>query len=407
MNNSNPNARVARLRNRRASPVVPPEHRALYDHLSAILREFEPTIPPLSSNLAHKPAWSGALATANPNLGSTLLDPASIAINKRVLNGLQSMGFRGVTVEINYPLFEAAFTVDAPRYLDFYKRIADEIRRRGMQMHVETQSVLDGYTKLPVRAWYDNLTPEDYVMQKGRMLKTIVEEIEPDTLTIDNEPDTNAANLGLPINHPYIWQQIVNYFLDTIGETEIPLGAGFGSWIEEPLTWADSLRLTDIDFFNFHVYPIDAGFLEVTRDLFEFAKVFGKKVAVHEGWLYKWQEGNPGGMATSPEIYSLDPFAFWAELDKSFITIIYALCQACDGIYFAPFWSNLFGSYLDYDQTRYLSPMERIQRGMAEGIIALMAGRLSPTGVWLRETMTTYNGLPDLGFLATHGDDKT
>lgn len=365
---------------------IPLEHQALYDVLGGVLAAFDASsaggVP------TEQPVWAGALVTASSNNGRGLLARGSLKQNKDYLNALQNVGFGATSLELSYPLLVPGFDDNrAADYLAFYKAIIAEARRRDMAVFIECTAIFPDYSSLPVDDWYAGLTVERYAAEKAAMLKLIVDELAPDCLSLGNEPDTEAANTGLPINNPAVYQQLINYYLQTIGATDILLGAGIGSWIDDHTTWVATLCDTALDFINLHLYPIDAGLLERASDILKQAHALGKRTAIHEAWLYKWRHGDPGGMGTSAYIYSLDTYEHWAPLDALFLAATYALGRNYGALYVSPFWSNLFFASLTWEEGRDMEAHARLNLAVRRGVQAAIQGRLSETGIWMRNQL--------------------
>ena len=88
-------------------------------------------------------AFGAELLAANGNQGPALLRPEAMASVRSNLDQLQRLGVRGVSVQISDPLLMSDFPGSA-EYLQFYRRVADEVRRRGLLLLVETGPVFSG-----------------------------------------------------------------------------------------------------------------------------------------------------------------------------------------------------------------------------------------------------------------------
>ncbi len=125
------------------SVPVPAEYRALYAELDKRLDEFQTRLDALPKTEARPIIFAGDLLAANGNRGEELLRAQTFAGVQAYLDSLQALGARGVKVAIKYPLFLAEFP-RAQEYVAFYKRVAQELKRRKMTMLASCGAVFAG-----------------------------------------------------------------------------------------------------------------------------------------------------------------------------------------------------------------------------------------------------------------------
>jgi hypothetical protein len=341
---------------------IPAEFSSLYSFLESTLNTFK-------SNLNQE--WDGAkyynfipgvqLAVANANRGEALLTESAKIGNLLFLDRFVELGIKGVTVNIGYPILLPDFS-NSSQYLEFYKWLANEIRKRGIKLIVESGIIFreSEYSSLNIGVYYDNLADwNHYFWGRRIMAHTIVSEIKPDFLSIGNEQSVEEGIIGLPNPSglsepyftPYIYSEYIKYVLDGLDKNGVLLGAGSGTW-DDPEFVKAFVKIKELDYIDLHVYPITHDCLERGVELAEIAKENGKMVISTECWLYKAtsQEVEAGGV-TRLNIFSRDVFDFWIPLDEKFHEVFVLLAHAKQFEYIAPFWIRHYFAYLKYDDS--------------------------------------------------------
>lgn len=367
-----------------APAAVPEEFRALYARLSERLAAFDARISREWNDTKHPVAFAAGLITANPNTGEALLAPQTAELNMRYLEALQRLGVRAIAVDINFPLLAADFLGEAKRqqYLAFYRRIAAEVRRRGLGLSIEVTTVFPDFSSLPVAAYYRKLSFEQYIKARADMMVTVVTELKPDLLTIGNEPDTEAHNSGQATNVLSNAAREMSAIIAAVRGAGYAgkVGAGFGNWQQDYTAWTQAYGRLPLDFINVHIYPADGDMLDRALAITRLVRSAGKGLAAQEAWLYKWRAGERVGVAASSEVFGRDAYAFWAPLDQRFLEVFIKLAHYGKFESVSPFWSNYFFAYLDYGTARALPAQARIRQAILQGAEAAAAGRESSTG---------------------------
>jgi hypothetical protein len=274
---------------------------------------------------------------------------------------------------------------DFPRsseYLEFYKDIAAECHQRDMKVLVETGAIFSGTPYSPIQVNWSTYTTESFLNGMQDQLVLIAEEIQPDYLTLTEEPTTQEALTGLTIS-PSLWTDFVKSTLDRIDRsTVMRLGAGVGSW--EDHAFIDAiLNIPGIDYVDLHIYPLgkDGVILDRVLDIAQEADNCGKAVRVGECWLYKvLPEELLSGPGIDGSFFNRDPFNFWYPLDARFVDNIMNLADAANMEFVSFFWTRYFFAYLDYStETRSLSVTEMNRHinqaanaNVKEGILGLL-----------------------------------
>jgi hypothetical protein len=326
--------------------------------------------------------FGAELIVANGNRGEKLLLPHAMQSVRLNLDRLQEMGVGGVSVQISDPLLRP----DYPRseeYLAYFREVAEEVQGRGLKLIVGAGPVFPDPQYSQVQFDWSNMSLEEYFQMRKDQLVLIAREVQPDYLSIGNEPGTQMMLTGLSFS----LDQYFEFVRDTatsIGRSSgVLLGAGSGSW-EDPAYLEGLSREPSIDFINIHIYPMastHADFIQRALDAADAAHARGKQVIVEETWLYKATPLEVAGSLAHQDVFERDVYSFWQPLDIQFIELMVGLAHDQGFEYVSFFWSGLFFSYLDYDETvQNLSAVELYQelnRAQAESLIE---GDLSGTG---------------------------
>jgi len=380
------------------SGVVPSEYQTLYTLLEGKLDSFNQKVKESWNGSKHPVVFSAGLITANPNAGDALLQPSTFDTTVKYLDKLKSLGVKAVAIDINFPLLTPEFHQNEAKYnqyLDFYKRLFSEVRKRGLKTTVEVQAIFSYYSTLNVEPYYQSLTFDEYKKGKLAMIKLIASELQPDYITVANEPSTEAANTGQPMNLVENYIEAVTYYLNGVKaaglDKDIKYGAGFGTWEKDYKNFSTrTAQIPNIDFVNIHIYPVDGGLLDRVLEISDIVIQNGKSLALHEAWLYKWKlgEGRGQGIAASSEIYGRDAFSFWQPLDKKFLEAIVNLAHYKKFEYISPFWSNFFFSYMDYDTAKNIPGRQRITQGITQGAQGAISGSITETGLYYKQLIS-------------------
>lgn len=298
---------------------------------------------------AFQPTFGVELTAANGNRGLQLLEPY-VRLGVRVnLDAFQALGVSGVTVTACFPMFLKDFPNSAD-YLAFYKFVIAEARQRKLKVLFKIGEAFHDpvHGHLPVGEFYKNLTPERFMRQKREMIEIALRELQPDYLTVANEPDTSEMNTSLDFS-PDRFIQYVQAFTKGLPRGKTKIGAGAGTW--SPLVyWTRLAKETDVDYLDMHIYPVNFDFL--TRRPLQIADLAAqnrKSLVIGEGWLYKSRDGELGKHGLSyVELYSRDVFSFWSPLDSKFIGDLVQYSRAHHVEYMSLFWVQYLFGYVDY-----------------------------------------------------------
>jgi hypothetical protein len=359
--------------------VVPEAYKPLWIYLDAHLEGLERYLETRSVPADHRLMLGGEVMPANPNRGAALLAPEAMAGVRVYLEAMQRLGADVANVGIAYPLFDPSFPRSA-EYIAFYKSVAEEVRRRGMKLSVETGVVFAGTPFADVNVDFSTLTFDQYRQAKRAMAHTIVRELSPDYLGLVAEPDTEAALTGLDqLNDPVAYRELVNYILQGLDRGGTMIGAGVGTWGD--LRFVNEFVRTSIDYVDVHHYPTWTVALQNLVVIAQTARAAGKRLTLDETWLYKATAAEDTSIAANEEIFRRDAFSFWWPLDAKFLRLIAQLARAERFDYISPFWTTYFFGSVDFTgetaNLAYRQLTERVNRTAVEN---LLAGRTTPLG---------------------------
>lgn len=364
------------------SPEIPAEWKALYQELSAELKAFEDMV---------KKSWDGSrsqvtiaveLAYANGNAGEWLLSEQAWQYNLVLLDRLQEMGVKGVVIAAKFPLLEPDFPRSV-EYLEFFKEITAECRRRGLKVLVEGGAVFSGTPYSPVKVDWSKYSAEAFVKGLQNELLLIAKEVKPDYLNLTNEPLTQQWLTGFYIS-PAVWNSFV---ADTVRKIDrssgVLIGAGIGTW--EPAEYIEGFfQIPGLDYIDLHIYPMHKNAFYIQRGLeyAQRAKSAGKRLTVSESWLWKAMPEELGAEGLGDEkIMNRDAYSFWEPLDIWFIRNMIDLADATGMDFVSFFWTRNFFAYLEYGPaTKNLSTIE-INRALNQaGLRNVLIGELNSLG---------------------------
>lgn len=262
------------------------------------------------------PVWSLDWMPANGNNGEALLGRHARHTAHEYLDGIEAAGCRAVGIQLQYPLLDDQF----PRmeeYLSFYRWAVEEARVRDMIVYAETSPAFSG-TWSNIK--WDYGDKADHLARRVAMACRIVQELQPDYLSVTHEPDTERAITGHALTTDDCLSLIaaVAACRDGAGVTT-RIGGGL------PVTakW-DALQPYGNqagDFVTIHLYTaalmdrlqIVNGFSR----LVDYAACLPLPVIVGEGGLFKAHPielvGDPLQVAS---LYQRDPFQTWESLDE-------------------------------------------------------------------------------------------
>jgi len=368
--------------------AIPTEYQPLYEEISQRLETFDTYLDSHWNGARSNVIFGAELLPANGHQGEKLLTEENYKGMLAYLDGLQSLGIDGVKIAISYPLLAPDFP-NSDRYLEYYKNLAQELRKRDMKILVAIGNLFQDSSFTDLQVSFSNLTFAKYRQTKRQIAERIIKEIHPDYLTIANEPSTEAMTTGLKVTVPE-FTETVRYVLNGLDRSGVLVGAGTGTW--NHLDYVKSLaRDTSLDYIDIHIYP--ANFLEQAITIAEIASAHNKRLIIGEAWMYKVygsELGDLGDMATQAKIFGRDVYSFWEPLDSRFLETLVKLANYKGYEFISPFWSKYFFAYLDYEAVpKNLNYRQMTQLSNQEAFRNILSNELTLTGLTYRELINT------------------
>jgi hypothetical protein len=379
---------VGRVVESRPTPGVPSEvpevYRTAYGEIAAELDRQLPVLGLPWGEAPAKTAFGVELLVANSNRGPDLLQAQVLPEVALTLDRLGGLGVKSISLSLQYPILARSYPRSSD-FRDFYRRVADEIRGRGLKIVVEMGAFREPeFSKLgDIRG----IKRDQLTAGVREMAEAIITDIRPDYLTVLTEPDTLARNTGLSFT-PSEFARTVAQVVQGLPHPGVRLGAGAGSW-----TSADYFKslagLPELDYLDVHIYPVQYGLgSDRVVKAAEIARSKGKGISIGEAWLYK-VAGRELRTISSVEAHARDPFAFWQPLDQDFIRLVVNLARRIDAEFCSFFWMKYLYGYLPLTpETTRMSAAELMQASDRAAGANIRDGRLSPTGERLRSLIT-------------------
>jgi hypothetical protein len=362
---------------------VPENYRAIYREIDAEIDRQLPLVPLPWGQKKTETAFGVELLVANSNRGETLLNERVLQEAALTLDRLKTIGVQCVSLSLHYPVL----TRNHPRtaeYRDFYRRVADEIRKRGLWVVVEMGSALREPEFSQIGVDYRGLKREKFSSGLREMAEAIVADIRPEFLTILSEPDTQTRNTGLSFS-PAEFAATVGRVVKDLDRPGVKLGAGAGSWAA--MDYFKALAaIPELDYLDFHIYAVQYGFVsDRILKAVELARAKGKRVSIGEAWLYK-VSGREYNRISPVEAFARDAFSFWQPLDASFIQLVVNLARTIDAEFCSFFWMKYLYAYIEHTaETSRLSPVQIMELSDQAAAENILKANLSPTGERFRE----------------------
>ncbi len=339
--------------------TVPANYQDLYDELSLKLQFIDSTMTAEWGGSKFCTNYATLLLPAASNRGESLLVLQVLKAVGLYLDAYDSLGLSAVDISIQYPILVESF----PRYneyLNFYKQVIDSIRNKNFKLIIGCQSTFRDsvFGGLPVDEFYEGLDKERYKSEKKQMIETIINELQPDYLTVETEPATQERNLGLDFS-PQSVIEYIQYFLDGLDKKGVLIGGGSGTWDE--IDYIDLIsQQPGIDYIDFHIYPIIAdSFIDKVFKIDSLATYYNKKLVLGECWLHK---ANADDLATLEpnEIFVRDIYSFWIPLDSLFFESVIKLSHFSKIELTSLIWPTQLFEYIEYDEEFESWPLNQL-----------------------------------------------
>jgi hypothetical protein len=360
-------------------PGIPVEFQSTYPELQNDLNVFQLTLDSLWNRQTPMKLFSGGLPATDSNAGPALFDKNNPASIQEQLYAMQHAGANAATVVVSFPSLYQPYFDDpngglstgnsAQQYIEFYQQVKAAIHGMGMKMIVEsnvifTDGLSQGWPNLP--PYFASLGWPAIADARTAMIVTIAEQIQPDYLIVQTEPDTDAAMTRYPeFNDPtddygYITQTLAAL---TAANQASPFGmhstvlieAGQGSWDYWPLQQLllNEAANPDLDGLDMHIYPINNlphnNFLANALAIVQTVQASGKRMTISEAWMHKDNDNEFGVNKTSQASNrARSIYSFWAPLDQEFLQVLAKLGYYGNLDFITPFTDGQMEVYVNY-----------------------------------------------------------
>jgi hypothetical protein len=264
-----------------------------------------------------------------------------------------------------------------------------------MVLSVEENPIFAGtqLTTLPIS--YAGLTLDSSAAAQQQQAQLIINDMQPEYLSLLTEPDTFSSVLHLDLDTPATASQVVTQELSGLDRGTTLVGAGGGTWSSPSIDQA--LLTTSIDYLDVHVYPMaPADLTNLTGDVAA-AKAADRPLVMDETWLYKdLTSGNFGPDGTSlpnasgPENEMKDvSLSFWEPLDESYVAAMVSYVRSQGFSYVAFFdGSRCFFGYLSWSPQLDAASYPAFSQEYNQLVAANLAGpAVSGTGLSLQKAI--------------------
>jgi len=357
---------------------VPEAYRTIYRELEAELSRLNPIMASPWGRKTSPTAFGVELLAADRNPGEELLNEQVLLATALMLDRLKQIGVRSVSLSIPYPILTRSFP-ETPAYKEFYRKVAAEVRQRGLLLVVEMGTMFRApeVRRLPVDG--KGLTREVFNAGLREMAAAVIADLHPDYLTVLAEPDTQTRNTGLAFSASQ-FAATVQSAVRGLDPGSTWLGAGAGTWLA--LDYFKALAdVPELNYLDLHIYPILHGFAtDRVLKATEAAKARGKRVAIGSAWLYK-VSSREFGQIDPLEALARDAYSFWQPLDERFVAMVVNLAHTIQAEFCSFSGLDLLYAYVDdTPDTGRLAPAQLIQVRHAAAARRILDGQLSGTG---------------------------
>jgi hypothetical protein len=364
--------------------AVPKKYQPLYSELESQLTVFESRLPkPPGERTLRRGAVLSSMRCDHPE---SLLSQARRETAIRELDSLRRAGAQVIVIEVCYPLLTPGFQ-DPRALLEHYANLANEIRRRDMQLLVEHGALAPAEGIVLASRFYQHMTKQRFAEERYAELKSIAEALQPDYLTMVSDPRGQSAGLKLSAKD---WNRYVDSsnaaLRRELGDFVKALGAGLG--LRSDVAYADAFAaVPGLDYIDLRMYPFVMGRDNLLDRLLSWPDRIraidpAKRIVLSEAWLYKAGIEEASDAAPDPAISARSVYGFWSPLDVRYLRAV-ARAARLKGIeLMAPLWSSYFFAYLDfYDPATFkASPRRLMELEEQRAAESMSRGELTDTG---------------------------
>lgn len=363
--------------------AVPDEYQVLYQTLDGWLSEFSERNARVTEKASTTPIMAVHLPAGDANRGPFLAGPTALVQATLMLDMMQRMGVKGISVVIGYPLLDPSFP-EQEAYKKFYLGLAKAVREKGMSFTVEQNLLFANTVFSPHQFDFESQDFDALTAGQSKMAQWIIDNLQPDYLTLFNEPQSFAAISNRP---EFLVREGMVAYVEAVTQgldrKKTKLGAGVSSWQEAEV--AAALAKTPVDYLNLTFFDIAPASVERAYAIAAVAKSAQKPLVITDAWLYK-SDGKDKATADAieglAEGFRRNAFSFWSALDSRFLTELARFSENVGAEYISPYWGNYLLAYVEYSDETMALPFEQLvlEKARIKAGSAVMSGWLSESG---------------------------
>ena len=218
-------------------------------------------------------------------------------------------------VEVGFPMLYEPFLdsqgVSYSQFVSFYQQVAASVKAAGLKLVVENDTLLTndlqaGWDAAP---FYATLDWTQYQAARAQTALTIAQVMQPDYIVVLEQPTTEANNSGQTTANTLAGSySLLSQILASVSQAGVPgmqVGAGAGTSQEDLLSYIQEYVTLPLNFIDFHIYPINFNYLNLSLQIASTAAAAGLPVAMTECWLWKVSNSQLG-ILTTDEIRAQD-----------------------------------------------------------------------------------------------------
>ena len=423
---------------------IPSVYQDLYNQLNGDIGDFRGAVAGGSKSPV---VFAAQLTDANCNNGPALLQPASFALVQNEILLLKAIGVKAVSVEVSYPMLDPAFFnfIGQPGYqaqfTTFYANVAAAIRAQGLQVIVESQSMIPTGLQSTwdggLQGYYATLSFPAYQNARAQAAGLVAQTMRPDYFVLQEEPDTEAVqSTQSSVGTVSGSTSMLNASVTAARQANVAgmkIGAGLGSWLQQYQLFANSFTRRHcgetvsgqiqpclsqpLDFLDLHLFPINEHTVDCTTPpnpkpcaapnfwqnamtILSTANAAGLPMTISQTWLRKVRDSEwlqiDGDVQEAREAYS-----FWAPLDLAFLQAVQDLANYARMLFVVPFNTQSFSAYITWTAGTALqgegganTPAQVFSSVQSAGISNAAAASYSSVGVGYHDMIVSDRTAP-------------
>ena len=360
--------------------TVPIQYLSLYNQLQGYVSADDKLVSTQWNGTTYPVNCAAELLTADTNTGPGILTSNERQMMTAELDGEVALGVKAITVEIGFPVFDhnsyiydgqsaAQAQQTVQTWLDYYTTLAQAIHSRGLKMIVEANPLLSFYissaSSFNPTAYYKSLDFATYEKLRSEHNVILAQQIKPDYLLLQTEPQTDAVNDFRPeLNNAAKDIAMISKFVTDIQgagikglHSLIQIGSGAGTWQPDWKAFFTGLDdIAGLDKIDTHIYNLQPnvnqiGEVPIAMQIADMAHAAGKGVTMSEFWFHKSNilVGLTEGGDPLIDIRVRDMFSFWEPLDAQALQLLAKLANDKHFDYVSAFGHYHWFALIDYN----------------------------------------------------------